>query len=63
MRKLSLMIVPLLLLTPSQAEAYIDPGVGTGTIAVVLVVAVAIVLAFIAILWYPVKSLIKGRKS
>lgn len=44
------------------AEAYIGPGAGFGTIAVVLGILAAIVMAFFAILWYPVKRLLKKRK-
>lgn len=47
----------------SPAAAYIGPGAGAGTIAVVLGILAAIVMAFFAVLWYPVKRLIKGRKK
>lgn len=45
------------------AAAYIGPGAGAGTIAVVLGVLAAIVMAFFAILWYPLKRLLKNRKA
>ena len=38
-------------------------GVGAGTIAIVLGILASIVMAFFAILWYPVKRLIKKRKA
>jgi len=50
----------LSLATP--AFAYIGPGAGAGTIAVVLGVLASIFLAFVAILWYPIKRLLKKRK-
>ncbi len=53
---------PLLLVCP-PAQAYIGPGAGAGTIAVVLGILAAIVMAFFAVLWYPVKRLIKKRKT
>jgi hypothetical protein len=63
MRKLSLYISLLAILLASPAHAYIGPGVGAGTIAVVLGVIASIFLAFVAILWYPLKRLVKGRKT
>ena len=45
------------------AHAYIGPGVGAGAIAVVLGVVVAVGMAFVAILWYPIKRLLKNRKT
>lgn len=47
----------------SPADAYIGPGAGAGTIAVVLGVLASIVMAFFAILWYPVKRFLKRRRS
>lgn len=45
------------------AQAYIGPGVGAGAIAVVLGVLAAIGMAFVAILWYPIKRMMKKRKA
>ncbi|MGF1500872.1 MAG: hypothetical protein ACFBSD_03570 [Paracoccaceae bacterium] len=47
----------------TPAAAYIGPGVGAGAIAVVLGVIGAIAMAFVAILWYPIKRLIRGKKA
>ncbi len=63
MRKLGLYINLLAILLASPAHAYIGPGVGAGTIAVVLGVIASIFLAFVAILWYPLKRLVKRRKT
>jgi len=53
----------LLLLTcalfPLSASAYIGPSLSGGTLAVVLGVFVSIVLAVIAIVYYPIKRMIK----
>lgn len=54
-------LLTALLATP--AHAYIGPGAGAGTIAVVFGVIASIFLAFIAIIWYPLKRLFKGRKT
>lgn len=47
----------------SPAFAYIGPGLGAGTIAVVFGVLASLFLALFAILWYPVKRLIRKRKA
>jgi len=43
----------------SSAHAYIGPGLGAGTIGVVMGVLATIFLTLIAIVWYPVKRLMK----
>ena len=48
---------------PMMAEAYIGPGVGAGAIAAVIGVIGSIFLAIIAVLYYPIKRMLKGRKA
>ena len=48
---------------PTTAHAYIGPGAGAGTIAIVLGILSSIFLAFVGILWYPIKRLIKALKG
>lgn len=48
---------------PSAALAYIGPGLGAGAIAAVLGVLGSIFLAIVAVLYYPIKRLLKGRKA
>ncbi len=62
MRKLILYLGTQLTLLTMPAEAYIGPGAGAGTIAIVLGVLASIVLAFVAIVWYPIKRLLKSRR-
>jgi hypothetical protein len=52
-----------MLLPVAPAYAYVGPGVGAGTIAVVFGILSSIFLAFVGIIWYPIKRLIKGRKA
>jgi hypothetical protein len=52
-----------LLQLPIAAHAYIGPGAGAGTIAIVLGILSSIFFAFVGILWYPIKRLIKAWKS
>ena len=56
------LLVPLLLIA-LPAHAYIGPGAGAGAIAVVLEILGSIVMGFFAILWYPVKRLLRKRKA
>ena len=63
MRKLGWYTGLLMIVSATPAYAYIGPGAGAGTIAVVLGVLASIFFAFVAILWYPLKRLIKSRKT
>lgn len=53
----------VLALQPAAAVAYIGPGVGAGAVAAVLGVLGSIFLAIVAVVYYPIKRLLKGRKS
>jgi hypothetical protein len=48
---------------PMTAHAYVGPGAGAGTLAIVLGILASIFLAFVGILWYPIKRLIKTWKG
>jgi uncharacterized membrane protein len=64
MRKLILPLASLaLILLPTLAMAYIGPGVGAGAIGAVIGVIGSILLAIFAVVWYPIKRLLKGRKK
>lgn len=49
----------LLALGSTPAHAYVGPGLGLGAIGAIVGAVVAIVLAFIGLLWYPIKRLLK----
>ena len=51
------------LVAPAQAFAYIGPGLGAGAIGAVLGVLGSIFLGLFAIVWYPIKRLMKKRKQ
>lgn len=53
----------VLFLISTTAQAYIGPGAGAGAIVVVLGILASILLAFVAILWYPFKRLLKKRQA
>lgn len=62
--RLVILVLGMLVLSPLHAaHAYIGPGAGAGTIAVVLGVLASILMAFVAIIWYPLKRLARGRKA
>ncbi len=53
----------VLVLTPVCAMAYIGPGLATGTLGVILGVLGSICIAVFALLWYPIKRLLKKIKK
>lgn len=53
----------LITLSPTNASAYVGPGLGAGTIGVILGVLGSIVIALFALLWYPFKRLLKKMKK
>lgn len=56
-------VVAAMMLSADPAAAYIGPGLGAGAIAAVFGVLAAIVMAFVAVLWYPIKRLVTKRKT
>lgn len=52
-----------LLLTATSALAYVGPGLGAGTIGVILGFLGSILLAIFALVWFPVKRMLKRRKA
>jgi hypothetical protein len=55
----TLIVAACLLMPAMPAAAYIGPGVGAGVIATVLGILTAIALAVFAVVWYPLKRLLK----
>lgn len=45
------------------AYAYMGPGSGLGVIGTLLAVIGAVIFAIIGFIWYPLKRLMKSRKS
>ncbi|CAA6678039.1 MULTISPECIES: hypothetical protein [unclassified Lentimonas] len=43
--------------------AYIGPGIGSGTLGIILGIILSFFMAILALVWYPVKRLIKKRGS
>lgn len=55
--------VVLLGLHPGSAQAYIGPGVASGALAAVVGVIGSIFLALFAVIYYPIKRMMKRRKA
>ena len=52
----------LLLFSPF-AYAYIGPGVGLGAVGTAIALLAALVLLVVGFVWYPIKRLLRGRKT
>jgi len=59
----ALIIVSLLLMWPVVGLAYIGPGMAVGVIATAVGFVSAILLGLFAILYYPVKRMIKRKNK
>lgn len=57
------LLVSLVALIPDFAYAYIGPGLGAGTVGVVLGVIGSVFIALFAIIWYPLKRILKKNKK
>lgn len=51
------------LFAPTFASAYVGPGLGAGTIGVVLGIIGSIIIALFAIIWYPLKRIIRKLRN
>ena len=52
-----------LLLVPQFAYAYVGPGAGLTAIGTVIALVGAILLGIFGFIWYPVKRLLRGKKT
>ncbi|MBP6030771.1 MAG: hypothetical protein KA533_05015 [Sphingobium sp.] len=59
----ALALAAALAILPGSALAYIGPGVGAGAIGAVLGVVGSIFLALFAVIWYPIKRLLRRGKQ
>ncbi|MBS0563667.1 MAG: hypothetical protein JSR87_04070 [Proteobacteria bacterium] len=63
MNRIAILAAAALALYPVAALAYIGPGVGAGAFGAIIGVIGSIFLAIFAVVWYPIKRLIKGKKK
>jgi flagellar biogenesis protein FliO len=48
---------------PAVAHAYVGPGAGIGAVVVTLALVLGLILLVVGFLWYPIKRVMRGRKS
>ena len=60
--RLALLMISILIV-PQFANAYVGPGLGAGTIGVILGIIGSICIAIFAIVWYPLKRLLKKNRQ
>ena len=58
-----IIIVILSFLFVLKANAYVGPGMGGGLIAATLGIVIAIFATVFALLWFPIKKLLKKNKK
>ncbi len=61
--RILLLSIAFLFVMQGQAHAYVGPGLGTGALGVILGVIGSVFLALFAIIWYPIKRLLRRRKG
>lgn len=65
-RRLPALVCALLLmpvLTAGQAHAYVGPGAGLTAIGTVLALVSALFLALVGFVWYPVRRVLRKRRT
>ena len=60
---MKLVLVVLLAHISTDANAYLGPGLGAGAIGMTIGVVVSLVVGVFAVVWYPVKRVIKRRRA
>ncbi len=59
-----LLIIQFIITTfPVCAYAYVGPGLGAGTIGVILGIIGSLFIALFAVIWYPLKRLLKKNRK
>ncbi len=48
---------------PEPALAYIGPGISAGTVAVIIGLICSVLLALFAVVWYPLKRLLRQMRA
>ncbi len=56
-------ILTVLMLISANAHAYVGPGMGLGILGALLGGIMAVLLAIGGVFWYPIKRLLKKRKT
>ena len=57
------LVIALVFFLPHPATAYVPPGAGLSAIGAFIALIVSIIAALFGFLWYPIKRLLRRRKS
>ncbi|AHE51799.1 hypothetical protein NX02_00150 [Sphingomonas sanxanigenens DSM 19645 = NX02] len=57
------MALALLVAAPQTAQAYLGPGLGMGAIGVALGVVGSVFMGILAVVWYPIKRLLRRLRG
>ncbi len=60
---ISLLLIFLILIIPEHSQAYIGPGASSSALETTIIIFGVILLAIIALVWYPVKTLLAKKKE
>jgi hypothetical protein len=53
----------LVLTLPSEASAYVGPGLGAGALAAVFGVLGGLLMLVVGVMWYPIKRVIRRLRA
>ena len=59
--KNTIIILIVLIMFPTHANAYIGPGVGLGALVSIIAVILAIIFLLIALVWFPIKRYLRKK--
>jgi hypothetical protein len=57
------LIFIIVFLMPKAGVAYVGPGLGLGPVGVILGLIAAVFMALFAVIWYPIKRLVKKKRN
>jgi membrane associated rhomboid family serine protease len=61
--KINTFLILFIFIIAFPANAYIGPGLGVGAIGAIFGFIVSIFIALFAILWYPIKRIVKRKRK
>lgn len=61
--RVTILALLIVIIFSSNVNAYIGPGLGAGALSVVLGVLASVIITLFAMVWYPVKRLLKKMKT
>ncbi|MEM7709712.1 MAG: hypothetical protein AAF264_02960 [Pseudomonadota bacterium] len=59
----AIVLLAVAILSPKAALAYVGPGAGLTAIGTMIALVAAILLAVVGFVWYPIKRMLRARKT